>query len=68
MMIDAGYTELKVRLLFLPKSTLASIRVVRRIMSLCSYKIKHSVPGKEGKPSILSIDLCDYPVASWSWF
>lgn len=48
-MIDASYTELKARLLFPLKSTLASIRVISRIMSLCSYKIKHSVPGKEGK-------------------
>lgn len=48
-MIDASYTELNARLLFPLKSTLASIRVISRIMSLCSYKIKHSVPGKEGK-------------------
>lgn len=65
-MIDASYTELKAGLLFPLKSTLASIRVISRIMSLCSYKIKHSVPGKEGKkPSILSIQPCNYLVATW---
>lgn len=61
MVIDGSYTELK--------STRASIRVISRIMSLCSYTIKHSFPGKEGKkPSILSIQLCNYLVATWGGF
>lgn len=49
MVIDGSYTELKARLFFPLKSTRASIRVISRIMSLCSYAIKHSFPGKEGK-------------------
>lgn len=48
-MIDASYTELKARLLLPLKSILASIRVNSRIMSPCSNKIKHPVPGKKGK-------------------